>query len=234
MLLDDVKDLYFVSDLHIGHETKSKEGKDTRGIIHFERTQFETIQEHDEAVHTMLERWASKHPDCGLFVLGDWGNVETLHWVEELRIQYPVEFYFMYGNHDSMSDLGRFQDAFTEVYCYPTYLTDRVLLSHIPQYPLPQGVINVHGHLHGQVLDDKRYMTASLNDVGWTPICYSKSIKKRLSQVPKASYKFLREPYRELYKVTRPHPDLVTTGSGRIRLKESIALYNEHHGTHFQ
>lgn len=236
MLLSDVDELFFVSDLHIGHETTSKEGKDTRGIITFERTQFKTIQEHDAAVYDMLEKWASTHPNCGLFVLGDWGNVEKLHWVMELRLQYPVEFYFMYGNHDSMRDLDKFKDVFTEVFCYPTYLTDRVLLSHVPQYPVPQGVLNVHGHLHGQTLDDPQFLTVSLNDVGWRPISYDGAVKRRLSKVPKASYKFLREPYRALYKLPpkKTHPDLVVSQTGRIKLKESVALYNKNHGTNFQ
>ena len=236
MLLSDVEGLYFISDLHIGHEVMSREGKDTRGIITFERTQFKTIQEHDAAVYGMLDKWASTHPNCGLFVLGDWGNVERLHWIEELRVQYPVEFYFMYGNHDSMRDLGKFKGAFTEVYCYPTYLTDRVLLSHVPQYPVPQGVLNVHGHLHGQVLDDDRFLTVSLNDVDWKPVSYEGAVKKALAKVPKASYKFLREPYRALYKLPpkKTHPDLVVDRTGRIRLKESLARYNKNHGTDIQ
>ena len=135
--------MYFCSDLHINHYWINQAGE-PRGVILFERTQFKTIQEHDQFVHNALISWAQKHPDCGLWILGDFGDTDYLYWIDEMRA-YGCEVYFLYGNHDSASDFDKFKEHFNEVYRYPTYITSRVLLSHEPQYPMPVGELNIMG-----------------------------------------------------------------------------------------
>lgn len=210
--------MYFCSDLHINHMHINKAGE-PRGVILFERTQFKTIQEHDTHIYNMLIFWAQKHPDCGLWILGDFGDTTYLYWIDEMRA-YGCEVYFLYGNHDSTSDFDKFKEHFNEVYRYPTYITKRVLLSHEPQYPMVAGGLNVHGHLHGSKLDSIQHLTVSCNDIQYNPISVS-PIVKRLAQIPKASYKFLEEPFADKYIFFKSRPDIVTDKKGKIDLKAS-------------
>ena len=46
-------------------------------------------------------------------------------------------------------------EIFNEIYNHPLYLTDRLLLSHIPRM-IEDGNINVHGHTHWINLDSKK------------------------------------------------------------------------------
>ena len=216
--------LYFCSDLHINHMYINQVGE-PRGVILFERTQFKTIQEHDKFIHDSLISWAQKHSDCGLWILGDFGDTDYLYWIDEMRT-YGCEVYFLYGNHDSASDFDKFKEHFNEVYRYPTYITKRVLLSHEPQYPTPTGVVNIEGHLHSAILNDPQHICVSINTINYTPISY-KAVAKRLSQIKKASFKFLQEPYRELYHFIQPKEDVVMDSHRNIKLKESIQLYNK-------
>lgn len=218
-----IEKMYFCSDLHLNHHLINQAGE-PRGVILFERTQFKTIQEHDQFVHNALISWAQKHPDCGLWILGDFGDTSYLYWIDEMRA-YGCEVYFLYGNHDSASDFDKFKEHFNEVYRYPTYITKRVLLSHEPQYPTPAGVLNIEGHLHSAILNDPQHVCVSINTINYIPISY-KCIAKRLGQIKKASFKFLQEPYRELYHFMQPKEDVVVDNHGNIKLKESIQRYN--------
>ena len=219
--------MYFCSDLHINNMYINQAGE-PRGVILFERTQFKTIQEHDTHIYNMLISWAQKHPDCGLWILGDFGDTDYLYWIDEMRA-YGCEVYFLYGNHDSASDFDKFKEHFNEVYRYPTYITNRVLLSHEPQYPMPVGELNIMGHLHSATLNSPQHICVSINTINYSPMSY-KSVAKRLGQIEKASFKFLQEPYRELYHFTRPKEDVVMDKYGNIKLKESIELYNRKYG----
>lgn len=214
-----VEKMYFCSDLHLNHMYINQAGE-ARGVILFERTQFKTIQEHDDYIHTMLISWAEKHPDCGLWILGDFGDVSYLSWIDEMRA-YGCEVYFLYGNHDSASDFDKFKEHFNEVYRYPIYLTKRILLSHEPQYPTPKGVLNIEGHLHSAILDHIQHFCVSINTIHYQPVSY-KAVAKKLGTIPKASFKFLEEPYADLYFFPQEkRDDVVTDHDGYIDLKAS-------------
>lgn len=213
-----VEKMYFCSDLHLHHHWINQTGE-PRGVILFERTQFKTIQEHDQFIYDALISWAKKHPDCGLWILGDFGDTSYLYWIDEMRA-YGCEVYFLYGNHDSASDFDKFKEHFNEVYRYPTYITKRVLLSHEPQYPMVAGNLNVMGHLHETKLDSVQHLCVSINNINYNPISFN-AIAKRLSQIPKASYKFLEEPFADKYIFFKPRPDIVTDKKGKIDLKAS-------------
>lgn len=213
--------MYFCSDLHLNDIHVNKLGE-LRGVIFFERTQFKTIQEHDKYIHDVLISWAKKHSDCGLWILGDFGDTSYLHWIDEMRT-YGCEVYFMFGNHDSTEDYSQFLLHFNEVYRYPTYIAKRVLLSHEPQYPAPEGVLNIAGHLHNAKLDSVQHLCVSINDINYKPIGY-KTITKWLGRIPKASYKFLEEPYADKYIFFKQRSDVVMNKNGLINLPATLAL----------
>lgn len=122
---------------------------------------------------------------------------------------------------------------FDTYYTMPQYIHPRIIVSHEPQYPTPDGVINIHGHLHASKLDSPQHINCSIHITDYRPIGW-KTIQKAFSKVPKANYKFLREPYRNEYIFTQPKDDAVYDKNGKIKLKESIALYNKKYGKHIQ
>lgn len=64
---------YIISDTHFGdYDLQTK-----RGVITFERTQFETIMDHDLAVSKMIEEIAKKvKPGDEFWHLGDFGRLD--------------------------------------------------------------------------------------------------------------------------------------------------------------
>lgn len=228
-----IENNWFISDLHINHYWKNQEGQE-RGVIFFERTRFKNIKEHDNYVLGNLYKWANAHKGQTLWILGDLGDISiALRALLELKYSFSIKINLVMGNHDSSKDKEKFKEVFDEVYDYPVFISKRVVLSHEPLYPLPEGMINIHGHLHGAKLDSKQHICVSAHVIGYNPISW-KAVSKALSKIPNASYKFLQEPYRELYQFTQPKEDVVYNNNGKIKLKESIKKYNQIYGKRIQ
>lgn len=180
---------WFVSDPHFGHHD----------IWKWERTQFSSIDEHDTFLTDKFDKWKQrleKRNGSVLYVLGDWGDTSTLDIIAGM----PFKTVFVAGNHDMMEDKPKFEKAFTEVYWYPFYLTNRILLSHYPE-AVYQDQINVHGHLHGFVLRDPQHVSCSLNDCNYNPI-ELRTINSMLGRLPKFNRHFLWEPFAEDMVIT--------------------------------
>jgi calcineurin-like phosphoesterase family protein len=229
----DISSCWFVSDLHLNHYWVNRKGQ-PRGVILFERTQFENIRDHDDYIRMSLSDWAKKHEGETLFILGDFGNLDNLNFIKKMRQKHNVTVNFLYGNHDSLSDYDLFADAFDNVYLYPTYIAPRVVISHEPLWPCPDGVINIAGHLHGAELDSRNHITVSINDINYRPIGW-KTISKRFAEIDKVSYKFLEEPYIRHYKFTHHKEDVVyDKETKKIDYEKSIEKYNELYGTNLK
>lgn len=191
---------WFVSDLHLNHYWINKEGEE-RGVTIFERHQFKDIKQHDDYIHTKLVEWAKTHPNATLWILGDFGDVSYLYWIDEMRAYGPTVNFIM-GNHDKKTDLDKFREHFDNVYEYPVFLSPRVILSHEPVYPAPAGVLNIHGHLHRSILDSPQHLCVSIHVINYNPIS-QKVMDKRLAKIEKVSYKYLKEPYAAEYIFTQ-------------------------------
>lgn len=59
---------------------------------------------------------------------------------------------------------------FDEVYEGPLMVSDRLILSHEPIYPLPPYMYNIHGHVHSQKGDDAQHKNVCAEHVGYTPV----------------------------------------------------------------
>lgn len=212
----------FVSDLHLNHYWVNKAGEE-RGVTLFERTQFRTIQEHDEYIWKQLYSWAEKHPEHTLFILGDFGDTSQLYKLDMMRYKWRIWVIYVYGNHDSRSDYEKFWVHCDEVYLRPHYISDRVIVSHEPIWPVPYGHVNIHGHLHNAVLDCPQSLCASIHVIGYQPFSWKK-VCKALTATPKASYKFLEEPYNDHYISLVERDDLVMDKNGKVDPKASIEL----------
>lgn len=221
----DISKCWFISDLHFNDEHVNSLGY-LRGVRLFERTQFTSMAEHDKYIIGVLESFAAKHQGETLFILGDFGDVSYLDFILSLRREHDMEIVFLYGNHDHQDDLPLFQQTFDEVYLYPFYIAPRILLSHEPQFPCPEGILNVHGHLHTADIDSPRFVNASIHMANYNPIGY-KTIAKRFAKISKPDYKFLREPYVRHLVYSKGRPDIVADKRGVIDYESTVELYNK-------
>lgn len=221
----DLENSWYISDLHLNHYWINKSGEE-RGVILFERTEFKTIEEHDEYIWNSLYSWASNHIGATLFILGDFGDISQLWRLDNLRYDFNIHLVFIYGNHDSKGDLDKFELYFDEVYLRPIYISDRVIVSHHPVWPCPEGCINVHGHLHGSVLDSQQHLCASTHIINYQPFSWKK-VCKQFNKVPKASYKFLEEPWADAMVYLQDRSDLVLDKNGKLNVKATKRKWME-------
>lgn len=206
---------YFLSDPHFGHYS----AETGRGIIVFERTQFETIQEHDNYIYNIFVNLAAKtNPNDEVWVLGDWGSTDYL-WIMDL---FPCKTCFVYGNHDSAANKPKFEEHFDEVYEYPVYLSNKLVVSHIP-VAVWDSQINIHGHLHNAVLNSPNHICCSLHVANYKPIT-DQLINGQFGKLPKYNMRFLWEPFAHMMKFICPREDVVMDKNGLIDLAASRVL----------
>lgn len=200
---------YFISDPHFRH----------KNITEFERHNFNSVQEHDAFLLKCFEKWARKlKPEDEFWVLGDWGETEFLFVIN----MFQCKTCFVMGNHDAQADIDKFRLHFDEVYEYPVYLSNKLVVSHLP-VAVFEDQINIHGHLHGAVLDSDNYICCSLHVANYTPI-NDNNINGRFGQIPKYNRRFLWEPFAHLMKFTQEKADVVKDKNGRIDLSASRVL----------
>ena len=204
---------YFTSDWHFGHKS----------IINWERTQFKTIQEHDQAIIDTIYKWATKMKKGDTFYfLGDFGDISFLPSATFPLIASGAKLIFIAGNHDRLEDKAMFEKYFDEVYWHPIYLSERLIVSHFPQALWP-GQCNAMGHLHGSVLDAPGYITCSINDTEFNFVT-DKQINNMFAKVGKFNTQFLYEPWADMYKFTkRDTSDLIVDQNGKIDLPATRA-----------
>ena len=199
---------YFIGDTHFGD----------RGIIKHERTQFKTIEEHDQFVIESVNKRVKTTDE--LYILGDIGNPEMLRYLNGTK-------YIILGNHDKRSK-KEYQAFAKEVHSYPFYLNRRILLSHEP-HPVIDSVLNVHGHLHGSEIAKDNYYNTSFHQLNYKPVSLTE-LGQVVATLPLERAKFLEEWYADLYRFTEEKSDVVVGCGGRIdmvmtrKLREK--LYN--------
>ena len=209
---------YFISDLHFGHYWNG------RGIINFERTQFKTIEEHDGYIEAVISKLCRKlKPGDEVWNLGDFGNLEseyleTVNWIKDTG----AKAYFVYGNHDAQSDLFQFEKYFDQVFLYPVYLSQKLVVSHYP-VAVWYDSINVCGHLHSAKLQTSNYICASIHVANYQPIT-DNHINTVFSKLSKFTRRFLYEPWANDYNFIQPKEDVIMDPNGNIDLSASRLL----------
>ena len=138
-----MSEVFVIADLHFGH----KKLAEVRG--------FESTQAHDDDI---VDRWnrAVRKRDV-TYVLGDVFKLDRMKDLNGLKK-------LAMGNHDTMP-IARYAEHFSKVAAYFDF--DGALLSHIPVHEGQFGRwdVNVHGHLHSNILDDLRYLCVSVEHV---------------------------------------------------------------------
>lgn len=211
------------SDWHFGHANDVN----TKGILAFERgNKFNTIQEHDKYITECIEKWLHKlAPEDTFYFLGDFGRPDSKTLSELVRIFVEAKCHkvAIRGNHDHETETEIMKTLFNEVYDYPIYISDRIILSHRPHVEMDQSVLNVSGHLHGSTLNLPNYMCASIHVNSYKPIT-SQQTQGKLGFLPKRDIRFLWEWFAPYYKFTQKKEDVVYDKDGNIDLAASRVI----------
>ena len=143
--------VFFTSDPHLGH----------RNILKY-RACFSSIEEHDEAFFSQL--YALNKRDV-VKILGDVViekcRPEVYEYYAERLASARCRVQVMLGNHD---DLALLKAAGIEM-LRPLISYKNMWLSHCPIHPqeFRGRTLNIHGHLHGEVVPDARYVNVNLD-----------------------------------------------------------------------
>ena len=192
---------WFISDTHFGH----------RSLLKTERSEFNNTEEHDDYIVETINKYVK--PTDRLYILGDVGNFETLKRLNGYKI-------LIQGNHDNVTNKYAKQYV-DEYYKNPIYYNRKVMLSHYP-HPVPPHILNVHGHLHGAILDSKNHFNVSAAMIEYKPV-NEKDLLTIVNTLPKERNDFLYEWYADKYKFadTRKACNIIADENGLVKLKES-------------
>lgn len=211
-----------VSDFHFSHSKSDGTG----GILEFERgNRFATVQEHDYFITDCIIKWLSKlTKDDTFYFLGDFGRPTdaTVAALVEIFRKSPCRKVAVRGNHDHEQETALMKMLFDEVYDYPIYISQRVVLSHFP-CAVWKDEINVHGHLHGSMLNSPNHICASIHVSKYNAIG-KQQVDNALSKISKRNRRFLYEPWADMYKFTQKKEDIVYDKDGNIDLAASRVI----------
>lgn len=211
-------------DWHFNHEE----------ILKFERgNKFNTIQEHDKYITECIEKWLHKlAPEDTFYFLGDFGRPDSKILSELVRIFIEAKCHkvAIRGNHDHEAETAQLKQLFDEVYDYPIWISHRIVLSHFP-CAVWKDQLNIHGHLHGSVLDSPNHLCASLHVANYQPIS-NHMVNGNLGRLPKYNRRFLWEPWADKYRFTQKKEDCIYDKDWNIDLAASRVMQCLNQGPH--
>lgn len=166
--------IYFIADTHISHSN----------IIKYCNRPFKNAQEMNE---TMINNWNSIVGfDDIVYHLGDF-TIDNDTLGEVVR-KLNGKIYLVRGNHDGKS-IKFYNDIGLEVVPTQTKLDKySLILSHRPldNSQIPDGYINVHGHIHDKELDErfdkKKHRCVSVDVTGFKPIIVFDIVKNKIEK----------------------------------------------------
>jgi calcineurin-like phosphoesterase family protein len=148
--------VYFISDLHLGHNKILNFSGDYRGGT--------TTEEHDEWI---INQWNSVVTKRDVvYVLGD--VAFTREGLDKCRQLHGYKKLIL-GNHDKYMVSEYMTRGFKILSGIVKY--KRFWLSHAPIHPNElRGLINIHGHVHSQSIDDLRYINVCVEPLNGIPL----------------------------------------------------------------
>jgi len=153
------RDIWVISDTHFYHEN----------IIGYCNRPFSNVHEMNQCI---VENWNSKVKDGDIvYHLGDvWMEKDEDTWY--LLSNLKGRKRLILGNHDD----GKSQvlhKHFQKIMVWRHFREFGLLLTHVPVHPgtLNDKVsVNVHGHIHQNRIDDKRYKNVCVEHTNYGPV----------------------------------------------------------------
>lgn len=174
-----MSNIFFASDHHFHHKNiltfKNAEGTPLRVFDSVEH-----MNEHMVYMHNCVVRPADK-----VYFLGDVTMARNAKGLEILR-RMNGEKILIKGNHDLCS-ATQYLEHFKDI--RGSHQFDGMILTHIPIHveSLARWGLNVHGHLHSNVvrmqlaqIPDRRYFNVSMECINYTPISLEQIKKQAL------------------------------------------------------
>lgn len=165
-----MKNYWVASDHHLGHVGVTKflnaDGTKLRPWDDPDEMDEEIIKRHNELVQ----------PNDRVYFLGDVViNRRCLPTIARLNGKKVL----IKGNHDIFR-LEEYMQYFEDIRAYKVMPKERIIMSHIPVHPsqLERWSGNIHGHLHGNNLDDPRYINVSMEQIDYRPVLLVELVKK--------------------------------------------------------
>ena len=152
---------WIISDTHFGHE------KTCSVFTRSDGSPLRPFSNAEEMNEAMVDNWNSvvRHNDV-VYHLGDVViNRKFLPIIHRLNGKKRL----ILGNHDHWS-MQVLSEYFVDVYGCKVHKD--MIMTHIPLHPdqIRRFHVNVHGHLHDEVVDDSRYLNVSVEQTNYTPI----------------------------------------------------------------
>lgn len=147
---------FMCADLHLGH----------RGIIKYR--DFRSVEDHDGFVeHCWRSRVRKKNQT--VYLLGDVA-FDKESWLK--LDDWPGTKIIILGNHDTERVPASFIAGLKTVNAVHSMLKHKMgMLTHAPMHADHlRGARNIHGHLHGSLVRDRRYLNVSMEQIDYTPI----------------------------------------------------------------
>lgn len=154
---------FLISDTHFGHANILTFLKKDGSLL---RPNFKDIKDHDLE---LIKRWNSVvGRNDKVYHLGDVGMTNFPH-IKNIFDALNGDKVLIKGNHDNFK-LSQYAQIFRDIRAY--HILDKIVLSHVPIHPesVTRWKGNVHGHLHENKLDDRRYMNICVEHTNFTPI----------------------------------------------------------------
>lgn len=146
--------VHFISDPHFGHKNMAN------------RRGFKDVHEHDEHI---VKCWNEVvHKKDVVYLLGDVTMEKDNYWIlDQLKGIKNV----ILGNHDKKQHVKSLLNYVNSVSGMINY-KGNVILTHCPIHPNElqhRFTYNIHGHVHENSIDDKRYINVSAEAVDYYP-----------------------------------------------------------------
>lgn len=154
---------WFISDTHFGHANIITFVDSLNARIR----PFDSVEEMDEL---MVKNWNEViKPHDRVYHLGDVVmNRRCLPILNRLNGKKVL----IKGNHD-IFPLKDYTDYFEDIRAYKVFPKHGIICSHIPVYTGQlegRFKLNVHGHLHQNIINDRRYLNVCVEQINYKPI----------------------------------------------------------------
>lgn len=167
-----VPEIFFLSDTHFSHTNILSFVRDDGTPV---RPEFSTVEEMDEY---MIEQWNSYiRPEDRVYHLGDVAmNTPT---ISRVMPRLNGNKRLCLGNHDP--DVLALRTYFKKIVLWRIFKDEGFVCSHIPLMPgqfRHKVVLNVHGHIHQNLIDDPRYFNVCVEHHDYRPVHMDEVLQK--------------------------------------------------------